>query len=143
MILLSGRSHPIWQMRHRRHRATECLIHTGIRPHVFPVLVLKLYAKPPPCIAKPLESMNNPQVHKTSYFHSLTSFAHNPYAVLKFPNVQVGNPKGAEAYFKCLIQIKAGVRKIHILSHRRKRNGSPINITEVYGLFYCSINSWS
>lgn len=83
------------------------------------------------------------QVHEPSCFRSLTSFAHNPYVVPKFPNVQVGNPKGAEAYFKCLIQVKASVRKIHILSCRRKSNGSPINITEVCGLFYCSINSWS
>lgn len=83
------------------------------------------------------------QVYNTSHFHFLTSSAHNPYLVLKFPNVWVGNPKGAEAYFKCLIQVKASVRKIHISSCRRKRNGSPIDITEVYGLFYCSINSWS
>ena len=82
------------------------------------------------------------QVYKTSHFHFLTSSAHNPYLVLKFPSVQVGNPKGAEVYFKCLIQVKASVRKIHISSCRRKRNGSPINITEVYGLFLLFYQFW-
>lgn len=116
--------------------------HWDLAPH-FPSPGTRTLPKAASLYSKASEIGEQLQVHKTSYFHSLTSSAHNPYVVLKFPNVQVGNPKGAEAYFKCLIQIKASVRKIHILSHRRKRNGSPINITEVYGLFYCSINSWS
>lgn len=92
------------------------------------------------CEMEPLKSMNSCRykgLHISTLWQASCSVCCTE--VLKCLGEE---PQRGRGIFKMFNLSQGKCQENPYFSCKRKRNGSPINTTEVYGLFYCSINGW-